>query len=86
MEAERSAQTILPFLPINVQASVLQRIPLPCAGIGGRVLRGLLETDIELLGGGFPSVAIRGGPCHLDSDWAALRRSIGRRLTAHLWR
>ena len=45
---------------------MLQTVPLPCVGIGGRVLRGLLETDIDLLGGGFPFVAIRGSPCRLD--------------------
>jgi hypothetical protein len=30
----------------------------PCAGIGGQMLGGLLETSISTLGGGFPSVTI----------------------------
>lgn len=47
---------------------MLQTVPLLCAGIGGRMLRGLLEADIDVLGGGFPLVSICGRPtpCKLE--------------------
>ena len=42
-----------------LQRRVTQSISLPCAGVGDPMLRGLLETPISALGGGFPVVTMK---------------------------